>query len=681
MEQPQQKRRGRPPGSKNKKIKEEKKVKDTSVKKTKNSSPRKRHVRDITSVQEHSQTGSVEEKSDSQGHLEDINDTFIEEMFPLQVLQLQPEDTSATLVYRQMHKNKIWKDKLSTSEIDILNTKLLQTLDQVSTSNEKDLTPFWNQQSKEISKKLWLPTEIDCVDSVLSSSKTSSLSTPMGRSWFSIDKKHHLNKNLLMTLFQSSQFSHPESMDLEVTKSKKKLQKQQATKTIIKKISRNTVLNAIKQATINIANQLLNKTPKKKVDRTRKNKDETLKTMKFRMFPTQEEKEKLMLSLEQSRWYYNATVGIMYKHFGDEKITNKSKTSFFDTRDLVRKYDFGEEIDDGQTRKVFTYNKEKNSFPVPQWWEKTKPHNKLITGSIKKFSQNLNSALSNYKNGNIDSFKMGFIQHKKNEQWISYETEDYPVFIDSIKTRYWYRTRNHKRKYISYLDVMKKTKGRGIELTYDKTKDYFTLHFPVSSDWFPEDDNRVEKQERLLFKGDRVIALDPGVRKFMVGYDPKGEMIFVGEDANKELLCLMKHLDTVTNRKDRIILWQKIKNLVRELHWKTISFLIENYDLIILPEFPVQKMIKGKKIRRSTKRCMMMFSFYSFKQKLIWKASLYNKRVMIVDESYTSKTCGNCGKINDVQGSETYRCRDCFITMDRDCNGARNIFIKNTCIN
>ena len=59
-----------------------------------------------------------------------------------------------------------------------------------------------------------------------------------------------------------------------------------------------------------------------------------------------------------------------------------------------------------------------------------------------------------------------------------------------------------------------------------------------------------------------------------------------------------------------------VKNLIAELHWKTISFLIENYDTIILPDFRVSEMVRKKKLSRNTKRLMCMFSFFSFKEKL-----------------------------------------------------------------
>ena len=50
---------------------------------------------------------------------------------------------------------------------------------------------------------------------------------------------------------------------------------------------------------------------------------------------------------------------------------------------------------------------------------------------------------------------------------------------------------------------------------------------------------------------------------------------------------------------------------------------------------------------------------------------------MIVDESYTSKTCGCCGELNEVGLSRVYNCKFCKTIIDRDINGGRNILIKN----
>ena len=50
--------------------------------------------------------------------------------------------------------------------------------------------------------------------------------------------------------------------------------------------------------------------------------------------------------------------------------------------------------------------------------------------------------------------------------------------------------------------------------------------------------------------------------------------------------------------------------------------------------------------------------------------------VHVCTEEYTSKTCGLCGNINYRLGSnEIYECKKCNLKIDRDVNGARNIYI------
>ena len=97
----------------------------------------------------------------------------------------------------------------------------------------------------------------------------------------------------------------------------------------------------------------------------------------------------------------------------------------------------------------------------------------------------------------------------------------------------------------------------------------------------------------------------------------------------------------------------------------------------MLPDFRVSQMVKGKKLARITKRLLMMFSFHSFKEKLKNKCSMYNKKLIIVDESYTSCTCGRCGNIKRTK-LEVYSCDECGLVIDRDATGSRNIFIKNS---
>jgi len=141
-------------------------------------------------------------------------------------------------------------------------------------------------------------------------------------------------------------------------------------------------------------------------------------------------------------------------------------------------------------------------------------------------------------------------------------------------------------------------------------------------------------------------------------------------------------------RRKRMRLEQRIQNCVADLHWKLATFLVQAYDVILLPEFATQSMMRkrhpvtGKyqrKLHKTTVTKMQLWSHYTFKQRLLDKAKEYGTIVKIVDESYTSKSCSLCGFIHHQLGSsKVFRCPNpgCGYIAERDANGARNILLK-----
>ena len=366
-------------------------------------------------------------------------------VLPVKLPLKNPNKNTATVESPRTPKKKIWKGKLSSSHLNSLITKLSGILDQESTSSDGVLTPFWTQQSTEMSKKLWLPTEIDCVDSVLNSSKKSSPPAPMGKSWFSITSKHPQKKNSLTTSFQSSQYSLPDSMDFEATPSEKKSEKK------------------------------------------------PLRTLKIRLFPTQEEKKQLQTMFDQFRWYYNAILTIVYLHYGYKKISNARKYFFETIRDLLRKYEYTEELVKGDGVNFiiqdFVYDKNRSKNPQPSWWDKD-PHSRIPRGAVAKFVSSLNSAISNYKAGHNKGFDMKFRSKKNPTEYLHFEDKGYPSMIREIKSHYWYRNTKGRTK-ISFKDL---NSTKGLEIIYEKETGKYFLHCPISRDWFPEDDKRSDKQ-------------------------------------------------------------------------------------------------------------------------------------------------------------------------------------------
>lgn len=123
----------------------------------------------------------------------------------------------------------------------------------------------------------------------------------------------------------------------------------------------------------------------------------------------------------------------------------------------------------------------------------------------------------------------------------------------------------------------------------------------------------------------------------------------------------------------------KIKNLVCELHKKTAKFLVDNFDVILLPTFETSQMSKkGKRrIRSKSVRQMLTLSHYQFKQFIKHKAFEYKKIVLDVNEAYTSKTVSWTGEIvKNLGGSKTIKSLSTNNIMDRDLNGARGIFLR-----
>ena len=97
----------------------------------------------------------------------------------------------------------------------------------------------------------------------------------------------------------------------------------------------------------------------------------------------------------------------------------------------------------------------------------------------------------------------------------------------------------------------------------------------------------------------------------------------------------------------------QIKNKFGEVDKKLSTWLCSTYKVILTPKFNAKVMgaRKGGKIHTKTVPGMLCWSHYKFRQHLINKNELFSDCTVIeCDESYTCKTCGYCGVINDKLG-------------------------------
>jgi putative transposase len=74
---------------------------------------------------------------------------------------------------------------------------------------------------------------------------------------------------------------------------------------------------------------------------------------------------------------------------------------------------------------------------------------------------------------------------------------------------------------------------------------------------------------------------------------------------------------------------KKIKNLIKEIHFKTARFLMDSFDVILLPTFETSQMVgkSKRKLTNKTVRAMLTWSHYQFKVRLKNKALEFGKKV------------------------------------------------------
>lgn len=221
----------------------------------------------------------------------------------------------------------------------------------------------------------------------------------------------------------------------------------------------------------------------------------------------------------------------------------------------------------------------------------------------------------------------------------------------------------------------------------------------------------------------KVVSLDPGERTFQTTYDNKGHSYSIGTKASRKIDKLYQRSARMRDGVERVYvnkngpigdkenrnqlekvyqkttdkkklkklakvaarLERKAKKMVSELHKKTVKFLTDRYNTILIPKFGIQDMVKkvddnGKHrpLSKETSRRLINLAHYKFRTLLLDKAKITGTKVFVVREPYTSKTCGSCFYIkHNLKSDEVYNCVKCENSFNRDVNASRNILLHN----
>ena len=324
----------------------------------------------------------------------------------------------------------------------------------------------------------------------------------------------------------------------------------------------------------------------------------------------------------------------------------------------------------------------------------------ILTDVVKDFCANVKSCRSN---DNINKFEFKY-RVKENQHSYSLSIQKKSLKENGI--------------YINLLGEMKFSKegnkiikDYGINhdsyMIFDKTLNRYYIKLPV-----------LIKKKEVKNRGS-ICGLDPGEKVFMTYYSTQ-DTGYIGENMREIILKLRSKISYYQRlikkkpnkeKKLRIKIrriFKKIRNKVKELHNKCALYLVKNYNKILVPEFKTSYMITRTKINKEIKEIykskknkeekraelkklgkkrklskkvvtvLNHLSHYKFKQHLKMKCLEYGCEFISCTEEYTSKTCSNCGHLNDYKAikERTLKCTNCKKEVNRDINGSKNILMK-----
>lgn len=183
------------------------------------------------------------------------------------------------------------------------------------------------------------------------------------------------------------------------------------------------------------------------------------------------------------------------------------------------------------------------------------------------------------------------------------------------------------------------------------------------------------------------IAIDIGLTNLIVdNHGKKTKNATHSKYFDKQIAKLQSRRDKVTKKNSRRnrFLSKQIKKLhslkvrkINDFQHKVSKTLTQKYNVIYAENLSSKKMSEGS--ATGLNKAIRNAKFSQFLNFLSYKA----QKLILVNPFNTSKTCNNCGFINDKLklSDREITCKSCCAVYDRDENAAKNIFCLGQAIN
>ncbi len=211
---------------------------------------------------------------------------------------------------------------------------------------------------------------------------------------------------------------------------------------------------------------------------------------------------------------------------------------------------------------------------------------------------------------------------------------------------------------------------------------------------------RQKKRKQRPVRDDGIVAFDLGIKMLATGYTDQGRFYHIG--GFKGYRYYNKQLDKIRSKRDKckkksrryIHLSQIYKRVSEQKRRKQRDCLHKASHLIahrlaeravVIGDLSQRQMVLKKKEHETSKerrkrhiRNRLVYNdwgLYGFVQMLEYKCLRFGKKLVIISERDTTKTCHVCKHKQDMPlWMRTYHCENCGLVMDRDDNSAVNIY-------
>jgi len=189
-------------------------------------------------------------------------------------------------------------------------------------------------------------------------------------------------------------------------------------------------------------------------------------------------------------------------------------------------------------------------------------------------------------------------------------------------------------------------------------------------------DTNTEKPKKVLIKESTTVGADLGIKDFAITSD--GE-VFENPKYLRKAQSKLKYVQRKYSKnkgkrtKKRLaLLHEKVVNKRTDFLHKTSTKLIRENQTICLENLGVKNMVKNHNLAQAINDV----SWSTFVTMLEYKADWYGKNILRIGRfAPSSKTCSICGNINKelTLKDREWTCSNCSTVLDRDINAAINI--------